>query len=189
MNAKSRFKNCWSKFGNTCKRYAQLPIEVNNPLTSIGNCAYRLDFFSKSKQLAEKQEKFSIEDIAICISKFLYFQARPSGWSWFRYCVIRRLIWNPAVWEDDHVVKTFCRDDSKRWIFIKYCVDYYYTYFVTLLLKMLLQWQPKPFNHNGSWRFGAVKSDSTHHFFGNACTNSGPLQFSRFSGCWLILLI
>jgi membrane glycosyltransferase len=26
------------------------------------------------------------------------------------------------------------------------------------------------FNRNGSWRFGAGKSDSTHHFFGNACT-------------------
>ena len=107
-------------------------------LTSIGSCAYRLDFLSKSKQFPEKQGKFSIEDIAICISKFLYLQARPSGWSWFRYCVIRCLIWNQAVWEDDHVVKTFCRDDNKRWIFIKYCVDYYYTYFVTVLLKMLL---------------------------------------------------
>ena len=34
-----------------------------------------------------------------------------------------------------------------------------------------------------SGRFGAVKSDSTHHFFGNACTKSGSLQFSQFSGC------
>ena len=107
-------------------------------LTSIGSCAYRLDFSSKSKQFPEKQRQFSIEVIAICISKFLYLQARTSGWSWFRYCIIRRLIWNQAVWEDDHVVKTFCRDDNKRWIFIKYCVDYYYTYFVTVLLKMLL---------------------------------------------------
>ena len=45
-------------------------------LTSIGSCAYRLDFFSKSKQFPEKQGKYSIEDIAICISKFLYLQAR-----------------------------------------------------------------------------------------------------------------
>ena len=29
--------------------------------------------------------------------------------------------------------------------------------------------------HDG--RFGAVKSDSTHHFFGNACTKSGSLRF------------
>jgi hypothetical protein len=28
---------------------------------------------------------------------------------------------------------------------------------------------PEPFNRNGSRRFGAVKSDSTYHFFGNAC--------------------
>jgi hypothetical protein len=36
---------------------------------------------------------------------------------------------------------------------------------------------------NGSGRFGTVKSDSTHHFFGNACIKSGPLWFSQFSGC------
>ena len=35
-------------------------------------------------------------------------------------------------------------------------------------------------------RFGTVKSDSTHHFFGKACTKSGSL---RFSGCWLILSV
>ena len=31
--------------------------------------------------------------------------------------------------------------------------------------------------------FGALKSDSTHHFFRNACTKSGSLLFSQFSGC------
>ena len=34
-----------------------------------------------------------------------------------------------------------------------------------------------------------LKSDSTHHFFRNACTKSGSLQFSQFSGCWLILSV
>ena len=29
-------------------------------------------------------------------------------------------------------------------------------------------------------RFGALKSDSTHHFFRNACTKSGSLRFSVF---------
>ena len=29
----------------------------------------------------------------------------------------------------------------------------------------------------------------THHFFGNACTKSGLLWFSQFSGCWLILSV
>ena len=38
-------------------------------------------------------------------------------------------------------------------------------------------------------RFGALKSDSTHHFFRNACTKSGSLRFSQFSGCWLILCV
>ena len=30
---------------------------------------------------------------------------------------------------------------------------------------------------------GALGSDSTHHFFRNACTKSGTLRFSQFSGC------
>ena len=29
----------------------------------------------------------------------------------------------------------------------------------------------------------SLKSDSTHHFFRNACTKSGSLRFSQFSGC------
>jgi hypothetical protein len=43
-------------------------------------------------------------------------------------------------------------------------------------------------SRNESWRFGALKSDSTHHFFRNACTKSGSLRF-QFSGCWLILSV
>ena len=42
---------------------------------------------------------------------------------------------------------------------------------------------PEPLNRNESGRFGALKSDSTHHFFRNACTKSGSLRFSQFSGC------
>jgi hypothetical protein len=38
-------------------------------------------------------------------------------------------------------------------------------------------------------RFGALKSDSTHHFFRNAFNKSGSLRFSQFSGCWLILSV
>ena len=34
-----------------------------------------------------------------------------------------------------------------------------------------------------------LKSDSTHHFFRNACTKSWSLRFSKFSGCWLILSV
>jgi hypothetical protein len=40
-----------------------------------------------------------------------------------------------------------------------------------------------------SGRFGALKSNSTHHFFRNACTKSGSLRFSQFSDCWLILSV
>jgi hypothetical protein len=38
-------------------------------------------------------------------------------------------------------------------------------------------------SRNERGRFGALKSDSTHHFFRNACTKSGSLRFSQFSGC------
>jgi hypothetical protein len=37
--------------------------------------------------------------------------------------------------------------------------------------------------------FGALISDSIHHFFRNACTKSGSLRFSQFSGCRLILSV
>ena len=42
---------------------------------------------------------------------------------------------------------------------------------------------------NESGRFGVLKSDSTHHFFRNACTKSESLRFSQFSGYWLILSV
>jgi hypothetical protein len=44
-------------------------------------------------------------------------------------------------------------------------------------------------SRNERGRFGTFKSDSTHHFFRNACTKTGSLQFSQFSGCWLILSV
>ena len=47
----------------------------------------------------------------------------------------------------------------------------------------MLPFQPETLNRNESGRFGALKSDSTHHFFRNACTKSGSLRFSQFSGC------
>jgi hypothetical protein len=34
---------------------------------------------------------------------------------------------------------------------------------------------------NESGRFGALKSDSTHHFIRNACTKSGSLRFSQLT--------
>ena len=39
------------------------------------------------------------------------------------------------------------------------------------------------FERNESGRFGTLKSDSTHHFFRNACTKSGSLRFSQSFGC------
>ena len=40
-----------------------------------------------------------------------------------------------------------------------------------------------------TYRFGALKSDSTLQFFRNSCTKSGSLRFSQLSGCWLILSV
>jgi hypothetical protein len=46
--------------------------------------------------------------------------------------------------------------------------------------RLLSSLQRRPLNRNESGRFGALKSDSTHHFFRNACTKSGSLRFSVF---------
>jgi hypothetical protein len=70
-----------------------------------------------------------------------------------------------------------------HWIW--YCFDNYFTYFVQVLLYILLYLQPEPLSRNESGRFGALKSDSTHHFFRNACTKSRSLRFSQFYGSCL----
>jgi len=44
-------------------------------------------------------------------------------------------------------------------------------------------------SRNESGRFGALKSDSTHHFYRNAYTKSESLRFSQFYGCWRILFV
>jgi hypothetical protein len=52
---------------------------------------------------------------------------------------------------------------------------------------ILLQWQLEPLNRNESGRFGALKSDSTHHFFRNAFTNYGFHSFPVVD--WFCLFI
>jgi hypothetical protein len=72
-----------------------------------------------------------------------------------------------------------------------------FLYLILILVKIVYKGNNKitelrtilPLNRNERGRFGALKSDSTHHFFRNACTKSGPLRFSQFSGCWLILSV
>ena len=69
---------------------------------------------------------------------------------------------------------------------------FYSTIFQTIdicVYMMKIYFQSIDFLRNGSGRFGAVKSYSTSHFFGNACTKSGPLRFSQFSGFSVILLL
>jgi hypothetical protein len=61
------------------------------------------------------------------------------------------------------------------------------TFLTSLSLYIFTKWKCIAYNESG--RFGALKSDSTHHFFRNDCTKSGSLRFSQFSSCWLILSV
>ena len=56
-------------------------------------------------------------------------------------------------------------------------------FYVHLFMLLLLH------NYVPTFKSTSLKSDSTHHFFRNACTKSGSLRFSQFSGCWLILSV
>ena len=72
-------------------------------------------------------------------------------------------------------------------VFVIYVTEYG-TALTTILLILFLYLNTvtmtaEPLNRSESGRFGALKSDSTHHFFRNACTKSGSLRFSQFSGC------
>jgi hypothetical protein len=60
-----------------------------------------------------------------------------------------------------------------------------------ILLTLALNYnQLEPLNRNEIGRFGALKSDSTHHFFRNACAKSGSLRFHSFPVVdWFCLFI
>jgi hypothetical protein len=66
------------------------------------------------------------------------------------------------------------------WLKLDFCKMHFF---------FLIYHHPGYLSRNESGRFGALKSDSTHHFLRNACTKSGSLRFSQFSGCWLILSV
>jgi hypothetical protein len=70
-------------------------------------------------------------------------------------------------------------------IFFTFLLTSLSLYIFTKIHRLLSSLQRR--NRNESGRLGALKSDSTHHSFRNACTKSGPLRFSQFSSCWLIL--
>ena len=56
----------------------------------------------------------------------------------------------------------------------------YFSFFFVLSVLLRFTYFDSPF---GSGRFSTLRSDSIHHFFRNACTKSGSLRFSQFSGC------
>ena len=70
--------------------------------------------------------------------------------------------------------------------FVSHCLFFCLVLFVIVCPSSLygfqfLLWYLKTVFDSG--RFGALKSDSTHRFLRNACTKSGSLRFSQFSGC------
>jgi hypothetical protein len=73
--------------------------------------------------------------------------------------------------------------DSYLWVL------YFQFFSSSNIFSVLLKFESFAVYRNESGRFGALKSDSNHHFFRNACTKSGSLRFSQFSGCWLILSV
>jgi hypothetical protein len=72
-------------------------------------------------------------------------------------------------------------------IITKY-INNYFPYFVPVF-KYCYSDSRDLWTRNESGMFGALKSDSTHHFCRKACTKSESLRFSQFSGCWLILSV
>jgi hypothetical protein len=49
-------------------------------------------------------------------------------------------------------------------------------YFLVTISFYMYMWWPESFSRNERGRFGALKSDSTHHFFRNTCTKSMNLS-------------
>jgi hypothetical protein len=72
-------------------------------------------------------------------------------------------------------LRTYIQNNSVKRIRYGSSTSFYYKYYLPVSYE--------------SGRFGALRSDSTHHFFRNACTKSGSLWFSQFSGSWLILSV
>ena len=58
-------------------------------------------------------------------------------------------------------------------VFLTFTFNEYGTVLTTILPILFLYLNTVILNRNESGKFGALKSDSTHHFFRNACTKSG----------------
>jgi hypothetical protein len=58
-------------------------------------------------------------------------------------------------------------------VFLTFTFNEYGTVLTTILPILFLYLNTVIVNRNESGKFGALKSDSTHHFFRNACTKSG----------------
>ena len=81
-----------------------------------------------------------------------------------------------------HMVKMYKDKETKKNVWRKSVFDIYFTEYgtaLTTVLPILFLYlnnvivTAEPLNRNESGRFGALKSDSTHHFFRDACTRSG----------------
>jgi AAA+ ATPase superfamily predicted ATPase len=61
-------------------------------------------------------------------------------------------------------------------------------------LNVPFYWRQKPLLFSFIYKISLLRQEiNTNEWqnftFGNACTKSGPLRFSQFSGCWLILSV
>jgi hypothetical protein len=77
--------------------------------------------------------------------------------------------WHRCIWSSEPICTyiTFC------WI-----RQSFYTTLISYLYSKRKQFLCITLSRNESGRFGALKSDSTHHFFRNTCTKSRSLRFS-----------
>jgi hypothetical protein len=107
----------------------------------------------------------------------------------------------PVVWRRAHVLSTLFMFAYLMWWFLAGPLHIWHrcstllTKFgtaLTTILPILFQYCYKSYHSDSRnlWAVmkeggfgGALKYDSTHHFFRNACTKSGSLRFSQFSGC------
>ena len=120
-------------------------------------------------------------------SLWLNYNIEVTYFDWFIYSwqncfkLPSEIYFVPDVVYSNQYINTAC---INRTTMTKWRVGYF-----TFYNKNGLHYKFKVMNRNESGRFGALKSDSTHHFFRNACTKSGSLRFSQFYGCWLILSV
>jgi hypothetical protein len=100
---------------------------------------------------------------------------------WFKYFFMKMNIFVFFIWWFKYSVHKRYRNFSNLKFYFKLPVLRKGWFWLVLWCLMPLSTIFQLYHNRGC----TLKSNSTHHFFRNACTKS--LRFSQFSGCWLIL--